>query len=200
MRKALLSMTTAVAVLSFTSCSKDDNTDTNKATWSGETVAVTDLDGTEGPVFFSLRENKIIDPADSATARWDVYFNGTTILLNGGSSGIGEGEGQVVAGLFDEAVAVPNTGWVKDQPGNPALSPTNGNAWYIYNDGNANPPHAILMAPGRVVWVKTADGQTAKIELLSYYKGNPDTSTEAFASLMTRPPSRFYNFRFSIEK
>jgi hypothetical protein len=47
--------------------------------------------------------------------------------------------------------------------------------------------------------IKTADGKYAKVEMISYYKGNPNTTTAAFADLATRPTSRYYTFRFAYQ-
>jgi hypothetical protein len=47
--------------------------------------------------------------------------------------------------------------------------------------------------------IKTSDGKYAKLEMKSYYKGNPDTTTPTFADLATRPASRFYTFRFAYQ-
>ena len=34
------------------------------------------------------------------------------------------------------------------------------------------------------------------MEIISYYKANPHTTTATFADLNTRPASRYYTFRF----
>src|SRR5690606_6982215 len=41
--------------------------------------------------FYSLREDRVIPLADSASTAWDLAFRGTTVLVNGGASGPGDG-------------------------------------------------------------------------------------------------------------
>jgi hypothetical protein len=195
MKKIALLLTLSSTLL--IGCSKDDDNSTNGGS-SAEVKTVIDLPADEGTTFFSLRTNSIIPAEDSVGLDWDIAFNATNIYLNGGISGPGQAAGQVLTGIFDEVVEAPKSGYSIDEEAALALSPAAGNAWYIYNDGNSMPPFAILMIPGRVVHVKTADGGFAKIELLSYYKGNPDTGTPEFANLQTRPASRFYTFRFAL--
>ena len=52
--------------------------------------------------FYSLEKNSIIANTDSATTKWDLAFNGTKILTNGGTSGTGLGGAFVQVGLFDD--------------------------------------------------------------------------------------------------
>ncbi|MCU0471324.1 MAG: hypothetical protein MUF58_22340 [Arcicella sp.] len=47
--------------------------------------------------------------SDSATTKWDLAFRGTTILTNGGSSGIGQGGASILNGIFDEIKTIPAT-------------------------------------------------------------------------------------------
>jgi hypothetical protein len=68
--------------------------------------------------------------------------------------------------------------------------------WYTYTGTTATPNHAILPIAGKILVIKTADNKYVKLEIISYYKGNPDTTTATFADLATRPASRYYTFRF----
>jgi len=50
--------------------------------------------------------------------------------------------------------------------------------------------HAILPIPGRTLLIRTANGNVAKLEIISYYKGAPeDVPTEE---------SSYYTFRYTI--
>ena len=183
------------------SCSSDDDNNGGNGNANNPPANVytaEDISSVDGTVYYSLRTQSVVASEDSATTKWDIAFNSTNIYLNGGASGPGEGAGQIKATLFDEADEAPENGYVKDKEGLPAISAAAGNTWYIYNDASGTPPHSIIMTPGRVIFIKTADGQYAKIELLSYYKGNPDTSTQEFANLQTRPASRYHTFRFAV--
>lgn len=196
-------------MLLFTACedSKDDPTPSGPL----EVQTATDIpadpnvvrnpDGSTPPpnfTFFSLEEGKIIDKADSASTQWDVAFAGTTIIVNGGSSGPGQGQAQIVTGVFDELTEAPEMGYQADQGAELAIPTGSGNGWYNYT-GESNPSMSILPIPGRIIVLKTAQGNYAKMEILSYYQGNPDTSTEAFANFQTRPSDRHYTFRYAVQ-
>lgn len=145
-------------------------------------------------VFFSLRTGQIVDAADSASTDWDIAFKGTEIIVNSGVSGPG-GAGAVVLDMpFEEVEIAPETGYQADSEGAKAISD-----WYNYTGEMGNPKHAVIPLEKTIV-VKTGDGQHyAKIDIMSYYEGNPDTSTEEFANFMTRPASPFFTFQYAIQ-
>ncbi len=148
--------------------------------------------GPTGPVgnghftFFSLRDNAIV--TDSASTEWDLGFRGTTIIVNGGVSGPGQGEAQVVEGLFEEIVEAPATGWATDAEGATAIPTGSGNGWYNYNFATM----IVSPIPGRVILVKTADGKYAKLRIVSYYRGAPESPG-------LESVSRYYTFEFLIQ-
>jgi hypothetical protein len=123
--------------------------------------------------FYCLTENKEISPADSASTSWDIAVRGTTVLVNGGTSGPGAGAAQVVEGIFEEITMAPSTGWAVDGPNGTAIPTGSGNGWYNYDFA----AQTVTPIPGRVLLVKTADGRYAKIRIVSYYKGAPETPT-----------------------
>jgi hypothetical protein len=118
--------------------------------------------------------------------------------VNGGTSGPGQGQAQIVNGIFDELDEAPESGYQTDQSPELAIPAGSGNGWYNYT-GNGNPPQAILPIPGRIIVLQTAQGNYAKMEILSYYEGNPDTSTEEFINFQTRPTGRHYTFRYAVQ-
>jgi hypothetical protein len=87
--------------------------------------------------FFSFKTGAIVTNADSATNQWDLGFRGTTLIINGGSSGPGQGGAIVKTGLFDETVTAPETGYAVDSPAAKAIPTGSGNGWYNY-DGSTN--------------------------------------------------------------
>ncbi|WP_442266326.1 HmuY family protein [Tenacibaculum sp. ZS6-P6] len=125
---------------------------------------------------------------------WDIAFRGTTILVNGGTK---------VGGLSDEpertgsaALAIQNgtfanittapedTLFSQDASGSYALPTGSGNGWYSY----AGPPsHLISPLAGKVIIVKTVDGNYAKLEILNYYKDNNPAVAEN---------ARYYSFNY----
>ncbi len=149
--------------------------------------------------FFSLRSGQEVAHSDSATNEWDVAFNGTTIRVNGGVSGPGEAGGVVLDVPFDEVSTAPTEGYNVDENGSLAVPTGSGNGWYTYT-GRSNPPHAVLPIEDRTIVLKTAGGEHyAKLKIISYYKGNPDTSTDEFADLQTRPDSKYFTFRYAVQ-
>ena len=145
--------------------------------------------------FFSLRENRIVlsstepNRADSASTAWDLAFRGTTILVNGGTSGPGQGAAQVLTAAFDEVTEAPADGYTQDAAGAPAIPTGGGNGWYTYNGQT----QTITPTPGRVLVVKTADGRYAKIRILSYYEGAPET-IDPMAD-----EARYYTFEYVFQ-
>ncbi len=180
------------AVVIFTGCDEDDEAPVVQL----EATEVADLNSvsTQNYTLFSFAENGTILNADSASLKWDIGFRGTTIILNGGTSGPGNASGQIVDGIFDELTEAPGTGYTQDTDAAKAIVGSGG--WYTYTGTSSVPNHAILPNAGKVLMLKTADEKFVKVEILSYYQGNPSTTTETFADLATRPASRYYTFRF----
>lgn len=145
---------------------------------------------------FSFKDNAIIPNSDSATTKWDIGFRSTTIIVNGGASGPGQAQAQIISGIFDELVEAPADGYTTDAQGTYAIA---GNAWYNYTGQSGTPANAIIPIPGKVIVVKTSDGRLAKVEILSYYYGNPNTSSAEFADMSTRKPARYYTFKFMYQ-
>lgn len=144
--------------------------------------------------FFSFETGDIVAHADSATNKWDLGFNGTTIIVNSATSGPGSTQAQIVNGIFDELATAPDAGYLSDNDPAPiagapnanlAIPTGSGQGWYTY-DGAAmvNRPTA-----GKVIVVKTSNGRYAKMEILNYYKDAP-------ASPSFMDAARYYTFRY----
>jgi len=127
--------------------------------------------GTGRFTFFSLRENRIVPAADSASTEWDLALQGSLLLTNGGTSGPGNGGAQVYEGIFEEVTEAPASGYAVDAEGTPAITPGSGNGWYNYDFAT----NLLTPIPGRVLLIRTADGKYVKLRILSYYKGAPAT-------------------------
>ena len=182
------------AALLATSCSKDnDNTPEPVKPVTISVNTVTDLNGVGRDVYYSLSQNAEVTGADITSNKWDIKFTATSIFVNGGTSGTGTTQAQVVNSTFADLKKAPVDGYKTDATGANAIT-----AWYTYTAETA-PQHAILATPGKIIVIKTTDGKYAKLEMKSYYKGNPDTTTPAFADLATRPASRYYTFRFAYQ-
>ncbi len=171
-----------IAVLVSTSCSKDDD---NNVTPELEVKTVEDLDGTAaGGVFFSLSTGTAV--SESAT-NWDIQFNSMNFSFGNGT------EAQLVEGVFDNYVTAATSGYSADDLAG------SGSVYTYTGQAPSGAAHAVLTTPGRVIVVKTHDNKYAKIEMVSYYRGNPDTNSDEFIDLETRPQSRVYTFRYVIQ-
>lgn len=198
----LFSLLTISLLLLFTACD-DNSTGVEEPVSDIEVQQVEDLEA-DGDnthyTFFSLRTGQEVQVADSASTDWDIAFKGTTVIFNSGVSGPGEAGAVGLDVNFDQVEMAPSEGYRADGDAELAIPTGGGNGWYTYT-GNSNPPHAVLPLEDYTIIVKTADGNHfAKVEMISYYEGNPDTSTEEFASLQTRPAGGYFTFRYAVQQ
>ncbi|TDQ76297.1 HmuY family protein [Sphingobacterium yanglingense] len=167
------------------SCSKD-NTGPEEEEKKQEVVAVKDLNGLDkGGVYFSLERNK--ETEESATD-WDIKITGTTIGFGNGAVG------QLVEGLLSSYHTAPTEGY--------STSGITGNNTYYVNTLYNTPQHAILMKPGVLILVRTSKGNYVKLEMVSYYKGNPSVTIADFADIPTRGekwPKQHYTFNYVLQ-
>lgn len=154
--------------------------------------------GTGQYTFFSLRDSSVVlrydesSRADSASTTWDLAFQSTNVLVNGGTSGPGEGAAYVAEQPFQDVTEVNTDAFETDDAGagTYAIPQGSGNGWYNYNR-NTN---VVSPLPGRTVVVRTAGGEAyAKIRFVSYYKGAPDDPTAG------EDESRYYTFEYVIQ-
>jgi len=145
--------------------------------------------------FFSLRDNEIVlesgteARADSNSTAWDIALQGTTIRINGGASGPGNGAAYVAEAAFENVVEVDTDRLQPDTDEALAIPTGSGNGWYNYNSNGQN---FIRPIPGRTIVVRTADGEGyAKIRIQSYYEGAPELPADREAH-----PSRYYTFDY----
>ncbi|WP_160713433.1 HmuY family protein [Chitinophaga solisilvae] len=191
MRKQL---TLLLSVVLIASCSKSDddkpaNTGGNGRPGTVKVISNTavnvDADaGNKGTfTLYNLAENKVVPNSDSATAKWDIGFKATTIIINGGVSGPGKASAQVVSGIYNDMGTAPEAGYKVDEAAAKAIT-----GWYSYNMDT----HIISPVAGKFFVLKTADGKYAKLEIFSYYKDapNPPVATSA---------SRYYHFRYVLQ-
>jgi HmuY protein len=180
-------VTLPVVATTFSNLAADPGTGFNPST--GQPTGLT-----RQFTFFSFKTGDIVANADSATNKWDLGFNGTTIIVNSATSGPGTTQVQIVNGIFDELLEAPADGYKSDNDPAPiagapnanlAIPSGSGQGWYTY-DGAAqvNRPTA-----GKVIVVKTSEGRFAKMEIISYYKDAPANPTSSNLA-------RYYTFRY----
>jgi hypothetical protein len=181
--------------LSFFACN-DDNTP--EPVVPLEAVLVEDLaapndviDRTTGQItearpfqYFSLEQNELVSENDA----WDLAFKGTTIRVNASRNVTAA----LATGIFEEMTEVPaNASFATDTETTFAIPTGSGSGWYNYNSAT----FTVTPIPGRVIFVKTTEGNYVKIEILSYYKGNPPV--EQINPMTT--PSAHYTFQFVLQ-
>ena len=215
MKKMNLKMATLAAATAvfFIAC-KDDvivptaNPNAYNVSVNGNVVTVKNLAadtvlgiGATGPYsagkfsYFNLATNQIVVNADTSNNNWDLAFGGTTIKVNCGTSGPGNGGAFVYTGTFDAFTQVPTDSTFRtDNAASYAITKGSGKGWYNY-DG---PNNIVSAIPGRVLVIRTATRKYAKVEILHYYKGNVTPSTTASDSIKAFD-SRYYSFRYTYQ-
>jgi hypothetical protein len=206
MKTNLIALTVISATLFLTSCDKEEV----PAPVTVQTKTVTNLPGdtiigltSMGQPYgsgkytlYSLENNKVIDNADSATAKWDVGFRGTTIITNSGNSGPANGGAFVYVGTFSDLsqIAADSIFRIDNAPTSYAIKTGSGNGWYNYNGAT----QLVTPIPGRILVIRTASGKYAKIEIQNYYKGGvtPDATASDNDKLMKQ---RYYTFRYTFQ-
>ena len=146
--------------------------------------------------FYSLEKNAIVPNTDSASTKWDIAFMATRIIINGGTSGAGQGGAFVYTGLFDDLKIIPADSVFKtdNAPTSYAITAGSGKGWYTYDGLN----NLITPLAGRVLVIRTASGKYAKMEITSYYKGGA-TLPAAASDIEKLTKQRYYSFRFAYQ-
>jgi hypothetical protein len=143
--------------------------------------------------FFSFKTGQLVANTDSASNKWDVGFNGTTLIINGGPQRTGSGGAIVSTGIFSDLATAPDTGYDLDSivtvngtaKKTYAIPTGSGKGWYSYDPTK----NTISPIAGKFLIIKTGDGRYAKMEIISYYKDAPATVTSSTLD-------RYYTFRY----
>lgn len=179
-------------VFVFFACSENDNTNNTTSTNTAKIVTVYDLPADTGKkgifTLFSLKDSTTVSNIDSNTTKWDIGFAGTTIITNSGVRGPGNGGAIVLKGVdFNAVKLAPDTGYRIEKSLSELAIPTgSGNGWYLYNPNT----HVVSAVPGVVIIIRTADGKYAKLQIINYWKGNPENIDPY------QHKERFYTFRY----
>jgi hypothetical protein len=138
--------------------------------------------------YYSFEGNDLVASQDG---NWDIGFKGLNIIVNNGINGNGNAEAAIVQGVFEQYNSVPETVELKiDTEESLAIPTGSGNGWYNYNMTT----HLVSPQPGNILIVKTNAGNYVKMEILSYYQGNPPMNE---VNLTT--PSAYYTFQYMLQ-
>ena len=140
-----------------------------------EVKIISNIDASSKTAYFNLTTGKEVA---GISDDWDIAFNRTAILVNGGISG---DEGVTAVLLkdtsFEKVTSHPQSGFKSDSENGKAIPEGSGNGWYEYDMGD----HSINPIPGRIVVIKTSSGKYVKLEVLSYYnKSNYNAANYSF--------------------
>jgi len=149
-----------------------------------------DASSREDWIYLSVSDG-IVDVTDpSQSEAWDLAFQRTSILTNGGTSGPGRGAARASDAAWGEMSESSTCGFVEDDiatspiPGSvPSTANLELNGWYDY-DSNT---HAIS-AGERSYVVRTASGSFAKLRIWNWADGLYQLSLEAIET--TFEPTR----------
>jgi hypothetical protein len=108
---------------------------------------------------------------------WDIAFRGTTIAINGGEATGTNDEPErngnagaiIIDGTFDSVTTAADLNFSQDSTTGFAISTGSDNGWYNYNFMT----NIVAPIPGKILVFRTAEGNYAKVEILSYYKDAP---------------------------
>ncbi len=148
--------------------------------------------------FFSLDSNKIISSSDSNSNKWDIAFKGTTIILNGGSSGPGNVSGFLQVGIYDSTLNLPKDSTFYVDNGNTSLALSKNTKFYTYNPIK----FTVSPKPGVFFIIKTNQKSLCKLQVYSLYKNKIDlTNPTLFATYGPADLysiSNYYSFQFQL--
>ncbi len=198
MKKLFFMFSIMISVIALYSCSDDDSV-TEAIDRSKQITPDTVLNfktyytGTADTItYFSLRENMKIDSSDVNTDKWDIAFNRTNIFVNCGYRGLAQGGAFLLKNIdFWSVTEVPadSTFYIESEA--TKAIPTSGYGWYSYDFDKTE----IKAIPGRVLIIRTANGNYAKVQILGYYKGFPDSIPDD----VNNREERYYSFRYSYQ-
>ena len=178
----------ALALLALPACDTTDDPEPDFSVERASNVAAP-ADGTF--TLFSLRTDAVVMADPQTSFDWDLGFDGTEIIVNGGASGPGAGVGVLVDRPFQEITdAVVGTPTYRRDgesacPIGPARVVCTGSdvGWYTTEPLTDGSGDAVVPIEGRTLLLRLADNSGyAKVRFLSYYRGAPvvpDADSEA---------------------
>ena len=199
--KTIKILTLLALFIGFTSCDSDDDGVTRLDV---ESVTISDLPapqtGGQGqPISGEFtRFDFSTGMQTTSSTDWDIAFRGTTIAINGGSATgttdeparNGNAGVAIVNGTFGSVTNVDGLTFAEDGSTGFAIPTGSDNGWYNYNFMT----NIVTKIPGKVLVFRTRDGRYAKVEIISYYLGNPNPIIGGFGGNASTP--RYYTFDY----
>ncbi|MBX2923178.1 MAG: HmuY family protein [Chitinophagaceae bacterium] len=180
----------AFALVFSTGCKKDHD---DPKPVSPDVKTKIDLNASVHTAYFNLTTGEEVAVTDASTNKWDVAFDGVDENIYMTANPLGGGA-QIVSAAFEALTEAPADGYLS---GDAAFADFT--TWANYTGATTQPLHAVLPKAGITIVIKTPAGKYAKIQLLGFYQGNPDTSTPQFADFSTRPAYGYYSIKYTIQ-
>ena len=138
-----------------------------------------DASSREAWAYFSFTKGDTVEVADPLNSMdWDLGFQRTVVITNGGVSGPGKGSALMLKDVeFEGVKEAPADGYAVDSDADLAIVAASEEGWYIYT---GPPNHWVLPLEQRVFVVQAADGTFAKVRFIGYYKDNDNKKDSGF--------------------
>ena len=126
--------------------------------------------GNEGHQHFDFFNADTVLSHELTNENWQIGFLNTDIILNGGISGEGITQGQMVESTFDDLIYAPEDGYKTDAEDEPAIPGGTDNGWYHYDFLLT---HTITPIENTLL-VADLGRKYVKVAFISYYKDAPE--------------------------
>lgn len=171
----------AVAILTFSSCKKDDAAPTVTEKTTSLTV---NFSSAEAFTFYRFKDSSIVANTDSASTKWDFGLRFTTFILNSHAYGPGNAGAILQNSIYSTVTSAPDAGYAYDTTA--SQKAIKDGSWYDYNPTT----HAFSPKAGQTFIIRTADNHYVKMELLS-------VDYEPFTGYV--PKRLIYTFRYTYQ-
>ena len=129
--------------------------------------------------YVNLLAGEVVKVDDAETAmEWDLGCKRTEVILNGGTSGPGEGGAIALKDVaYEDVLEAPEGDYVADTEQIATFA--RGDGWYTYT----GPPNHWVLPNTKVYVLQTADGNFAKLRFIGYYANNEAKEGAAHISI-----------------
>jgi hypothetical protein len=161
---------------------------TNTENADGTTTTRVDASAEAVWVYLDLEAKEEVEATSTS---WDLAFQRTKIMVDGGVSGSGNVAVAILDGVaFDGMAAAPAGGYVTDEADgddmntDPDLAFLRDMGWYSYN-----PMTHVITPRERVYVVRTVEGAYVKVQLTDYYDQAGTSGFPTFRWASINPPA-----------